>query len=1348
MSSVKRISMSLIALVILVYMCITLTSQLDVKAMDGENDYGYASEAEAAATYMNFAATYTGGGLYWPGTQDMWNAASWMGYQSESSLSGNNAFSISTKNSENSVAYAIDGIVTLGIAPDPPEMGPVNASDAANRSFAGTIHGTGGSYTRGDFGNPGYFGQYIAYGYKLSALGFDQTSMDRGNSTRMIVGTITLVVYALSSMLGQLFTFTLEVLRYVNPFYFLQGIETHGALGNLISTIGTYYSICQRVAKNAAIPILFGLALAKTMFSFNYEGHNPNMGTTIWVNFKKVVIRMFFVFVGLPVMLGAYDNVLGFMSEGIDEAGSGSTIVQATFVDFETWARRDHLAPKGTLRGGSTTIDNGVTVAEIGDDERLNVRSTCLAINGAGGSAVDSATLFQSMQSSSGASSRDSKKIILLLQSYSRGDKITAGSFGGSNPSHGSNLLHELSCDWRGYNPKVAKDPAVLDLDKSSYSDDDVEAAIADRFSGEPWSASGDRFSNMGMFNYLSSDFQRTGVIVYSADSSSSAAKPDHYSVNIVGSEYAKIVYWADAIVLMGAMAYLGFAFAISMMISNFKATFKLIPAVLIGTIGSIKSIAESIALFCAMIFNVLVTCIAYSLASEIIGAFFDIIEGPLQTIIQRVGRAMGLNEEFLKLGTIVLSIVLLVKLLIKFTQYRTAIVQAATNSMTEVVNKFLETSVKAPNVAGGGGMKSAAALGAGLALAGANGAFDGLGERLGFGSADGSGGSSSSLGGGISDTMMGDNNSENNPFGVQNDWSDENNLDQNAQDENVVDNVDEDNVAESAQDSDQYNDQTDVGGDNEETSSADTETDASQYEDSDTDGRATNLNDVAEDYVNEQGGNDADFADNMFNNGSENNNTEETINGASEGDAVSGDASSGDQYATSTENNSLTSGIEEHLDNMFGDEDVQASTASYMESMGDLMDDGQMNGSYVSSSNENNVTNKGGNSISTDKGDLEGSALPEGATQGIVTDDGQFMTTGMQQLLADANPDSPPPTGQDAIRTQDGQIITGQMTPDGGMVPGANTDYGFVPGMKADNGLTVPGMLNNDGQFVPGIQTDNGFIPGVYEQNPQGDLEFQPCVFDSNGNKTNGYVSNGNFIPTDKNGTPVQQGLSIPMGTAGLPSMPNINAGDNNIKLDNNAKNIDISKSNVNDFGKYGIDMSNRQAPVRAPGQDSASYNTQMKNYNNGQEVMKASAVNAPGHTPSTGAGQNATDNHVNGNTAGSAPGINTRPDPGFVGPVKPDSNGAGTTSYTTNTAANVPSMADRMSTVAASVAAASAVMSALEGDTKGAVTGAMMASRIGGSVKNTGGSNRDNGRGGRKINKRPDNRTSGGKF
>ena len=204
--------------------------------------------------------------------------------------------------------------------------------------------------------------------------------------------------------------------------------------------------------------------------------------------------------------------------------------------------------------------------------------------------------------------------------------------------------------------------------------------------------------SFMAMYNYLSSSFDEDEIHVYSAkDTKANSQKVEHYAVNIVGSELMRIVFLANAIILLVASSVIGYVYGISLIVSNFKAMIRMIPNIFVGTLGSMRGIASALIMTAGLVFDVLITCVVYNLGMQLVAYSFSLICGP---ICELMSDLFSTKWGIFAVVSGIVSIAFIAFYIKKMIDYRYAICMVANDAVTGIVNKMLGTNVNASAVA------------------------------------------------------------------------------------------------------------------------------------------------------------------------------------------------------------------------------------------------------------------------------------------------------------------------------------------------------------------------------------------------------------------------------------------------------------------------------------------------------------------------------------------------------------------------------------------------------------------------------------------------------------------------
>lgn len=795
------------ALVMLITACVVMTTSIKPKA--GNNtEFDFSTMSKAATTYFNWSKS-NGGTYMGTASPDPGIAAGLVGFQSKSD-DAITSFVYGNGDAVNGIVYSFEGLSSARVTDNDEASKPY--VDAARAKAEGKMPPAVSSTSAGSPTTA--FVNYAGYGYMLSELGFDKVGT-KGGGLRMVSGTLMLAVYILSTALTTFMDVVVEVLRFANPFSIFENIaegdvsteagSVQTAFHKIAEVVTEYYQALREISLWLIVPFTLVIALFRWIMSDNAK--------TFWPHMKNFFIRFLFAAIGIPMFFSIYDTVLSWINADV-EMDTSTTVVTSTFLDFEKWANKYQLdADIGySLQicqdSDSVTVQADGTIVRMGDyyapsnNAIIRTRDTCYSINhgskgvsgnskrGIGGSS--SATQFSEYEfgfvSSKQTDPLSKEYVIDLLKRYSQGSVITAGGYGATVTQYfGNDAVMDTSRVYQCFDPYQIASALQANTNSKGVSKTDAHDIAAKRYSSStiwssydveknPWliegkntgdalklstNTYGGRLSWMGTYNYLNSEFTKNGVIVYAPDTTGDQnIKTSHYSVNLVGKGLMAILYYLDALVLMGCITLIGYLYGGALLLGNFKAIFQLIPNVFSGLLGSIKGIGMTIALLFAVIANVILTFLMFSIASDIYEIAHYLVQLPVSIALTKANTTLGLGGTVLYMLSMLISMLLLCTVTSKLLTYRKAVCQAATQGLTDMVGNTLGVRLSAPNLqSNGSGLQTLGAAAAGLGLAAANGAFDNLdSERLGLGS---EGFTQDNVG----NTLGGD--SEGNQFGV-----------------------------------------------------------------------------------------------------------------------------------------------------------------------------------------------------------------------------------------------------------------------------------------------------------------------------------------------------------------------------------------------------------------------------------------------------------------------------------------------------------------------------------------------------------------------------------------------------
>ena len=645
---------------------------------------------------------------------------------------------------------------------------------------------------------------YAQYGSLLNSLGLDSTSTGLGlHFQNMAFGSIMAFLYLLAGGIDTIFSAVIWILETFNPFkLFFSAISAsstamaNGMTGGQgvpewMKSLDTWFSGWYQALANLSWTVLMPLFI----FTFIISSLMWKKGNAL-SGLKKLVIRMLFLGVGLPLIGSMYTASLSVMKDATAGAGMGATrVVLSTFVDFENWAKVNRLAVPyegATLQWDSSA--QAPTGASVNKLRQTTVAINKLANKGAFGdvAGINPSELGSiskgaaKADTTSGGGLKDSAYLATMnmLLRYTNAQPYQASDFDtaikgriSQQASGGQETVKNCATTWfnvqadgstkadgKSCSATKASQNPVLKVSEGSGLQATADGSVImfttkpeDQIAGD-WVVLGDNhedpkknFNNanlsaLSMYNYLNTTFDKNSATTYSSSNAvSSATREYHNSVNLVGSAGVNWLYWVNGSVTLLCFIVLGLGYAFGMLTGAIKNSLHIITAVPFATLGSLAGIAKVVIYTFTMITEIIATMFIYRLAQEIIISIPGIFEGGLEHMFNSMG-GFGTylkNSGNVTLFTSIVSTVLLLILTWKMMHFRGAFVKGLNEAVTKIVDKFLDTNVAPP--AGGGKLMPALAggVGAGVGSAAANRLMSGRG---GLGSGSGRGGVSSGL--------------------------------------------------------------------------------------------------------------------------------------------------------------------------------------------------------------------------------------------------------------------------------------------------------------------------------------------------------------------------------------------------------------------------------------------------------------------------------------------------------------------------------------------------------------------------------------------------------------------------
>ncbi|MCB5280365.1 hypothetical protein [Arthrobacter sp. ES1] len=620
---------------------------------------------------------------------------------------------------------------------------------------------------------------YAHFGATLNAMGLD--SMSTGLSLNIFLpigGGLMMLLYIFTGVVDLLFTGIISTLKGLNPFtLFYEGVKavspkfadgmTGGQtspdfLGGLSSWIGQWYRVLNGLSWAVLVPLFIGVLLLGLLLH-----KNMNRGSAI----RKLLIRLVFIGVGLPLVGSMYTGVLNAMGDTTKGGSAGSTqVVLSTYVDFQNWVLKNRLyVPTAAVIEWDATGHKPTAKA------LANVRNTALEINKATNPAwagINSTLNVAADKSWTDAAIKDTEGdaaggldgymgTIDLLARYMGGAKVEAasletdakGDISTSSPyTDAGGAGQKQVDDWfiRFGDPRkglpaiddrnvVANNPVIRVADGTGMKASPKGATKGDKTftspsqwgcnafvsngRGEPLNCN---MSSLSLYNYLNTSFGTNSMTMYSSNKASSGATREmHTSVAQVGTGTMSGLYWLNSMVLLASFVIIGIGYAFSMLFANVKRSFQLVTAIPFATMGALPGIAKVVIYTLAMIMEVILTLFIYRFMQVFLISIPQIVEMPFSAVLNSTS-ALGdgtiinlLTGGTLSMVMTVLSIIALLIFTVLALKTRKTLVKSINEVVTKLVDKFMETNVAPPGGKGGlmpalaGGMASGAGMAA-----------------------------------------------------------------------------------------------------------------------------------------------------------------------------------------------------------------------------------------------------------------------------------------------------------------------------------------------------------------------------------------------------------------------------------------------------------------------------------------------------------------------------------------------------------------------------------------------------------------------------------------------------------
>lgn len=680
----------------------SLTNVNPAKADESEKDYSFYKIASAAATYFNESQSPEGGGLDAKWTQSS-AGASLLGFPDSEKTQGVVGW-LSSKLSTSSITYSYSALTQSATKID---NGFLNMSD--DEAGNGMLN-------------------YALYGAALNGLGLDSVPANIGSGFgRKFAGFLMYIFFGLAASADVIMSIALNILKTLNPFQFFGAAIQHtvggsvgtafndakvaGPFSGLVNFVNGWYSTLYNLSWVVIFPVFVAIAFI-TMLMFK----KTSKGSTM----KKLIIRLSFGILLFPLVGSTYTLMLNKMADMTSEGSLGaSQVVMSTFVDFERWASEYRLAKPSSVVVGWNNKTASPTIAA-----QAAVRSSAFAINaqsygisgmnfGAKDNSASSVAEFNKnmTKTTKDLGSADTLKATLsIIDRYAEGSKYEASDWetavkgAMTNGKTGSAKKKDKPAEGTGGDAE-SKGQEFLDAaDVEKYKDGTVgpnhkyhKVIGGVNFSnGGYFQTSGGKagvtgtgmLSHIGMYNYLSTDFGKTNMVVYSAAKSSSQfIKKSHYSVNLVGTGAMKLLYFLNALSLLICFTVLGISYGFGLVVCNLRRGISMIASVPFAMLGSIRYITRVFVYTSVMIIEIVGTFFLYLFAQSLLLSLPQVVEVP---IAEALNKLPGLKETAaIPLVMATFSLVILIMFTYQAIKMRKYFIRSADEAMKGILESF-----------------------------------------------------------------------------------------------------------------------------------------------------------------------------------------------------------------------------------------------------------------------------------------------------------------------------------------------------------------------------------------------------------------------------------------------------------------------------------------------------------------------------------------------------------------------------------------------------------------------------------------------------------------------------------
>lgn len=534
-------------------------------------------------------------------------AGTYLGYTKGSDMT---LHSLATRNTQNTVSYSYKSIDKIGEILEP-----------------------GGSGT-------GYgFKAAAGYGRVLNDLGYDEVGTQITKTIRLLAGGLLMVAYYLGIAVPFLFGFILDFLRAFNPFALL-GIGADklasygGSLEVLSDRFTDFYDTMYDLSLFVVLPISAALAFGIAMLSGRQAGRK---------SVKAILMFMFKIFMiiwSIPIIGAGYTHLLDEIDNmHVFGPESANQIVYSELVDFQGWAHNTNLNPPADLElkpdgDGAKLPKQGIRIGarKINDlaghkEAKVNNDSRGDFVGGfkPGKSSGMEVTLTEYTYDDDQKTKDKILEVHNLMLRYAKGDVYSSSTYEGEvkevvmkRMSEGDRSVKQMilngSAGGRPYSSSVGTVFGNGTLKYSKASGYTPGVVDGDMLTGNRG------LSSLGMFNYLTSKYDNSQMLLFGGKTSSNErVKDSHMSVTSVGSGAYGVLLYLQTVVSLFCLGIIGFVYGIGFIGISFKRGFMTIASLPGMMLGSKQFIGKFLSAAFLLFAEILITMLLYAFFTEII---------------------------------------------------------------------------------------------------------------------------------------------------------------------------------------------------------------------------------------------------------------------------------------------------------------------------------------------------------------------------------------------------------------------------------------------------------------------------------------------------------------------------------------------------------------------------------------------------------------------------------------------------------------------------------------------------------------------------------------------------------